>query len=92
MSAHAAEGVRTDTWRLSPAEKAEAQSRVDAEAAEAAKKWAAAAEARDWTQPCTPLECYRFSPDLEANPRLKPDYVQGVLEDLGLAGDNVLPH
>ncbi|MAB81808.1 MAG: hypothetical protein CMJ24_00005, partial [Phycisphaerae bacterium] len=94
-SVHAPVGVQTDAWKLSPEDKKKASQRVDQEAEVAAKRWKAAADAGDWTQPATPLSCYRFGAEVTEDPRRTPDYVEGVLEDLGVVGrpdGEVLPH
>ena len=91
-SVNAPEGVQTDTWKLAPEEKKQATKRIDMEAAAAEKKWAEAAKKGDWTLPRTPLSCYRFGPKVEKDPRLEPEYVSGVLEDLEIVGKDALPH
>ena len=77
---------------MTPEEKKQATKRIDMEAAAAEKKWAEAAKKGDWTLPRTPLSCYRFGPKVEKDPRLEPEYVSGVLEDLGIVGKDALPH
>lgn len=80
---------------VGPEEKKETKHRVDIEAEEAAKRWKAAADAGDWTQPATPLSCYWFGAEVTEDPRLAPEYVQGVLDDSGVAGrpeEEILPH
>ena len=92
MPSHTPDSVFTDTLRLTPAQRKDAESRIGKEQVEAEVYWDKCIAACEWDCVEAPLNIFRFGPPLTTNPRRTPEYTKLVEEALKIDEPDALKH